>query len=532
MTQSRVLVVDDEPGISLLCNRLLTRAGYAVVSYTDPKKALDAVDGEHFDLLLVDIRMPEISGFDVIFRAHELQPEMAILAMTGFGTVETAIQALRRGVDGLILKPFERAELIQAVEQALSDNQQKQDAARMQALRPLFSITETLLSETRPDRLLELILDRVSSQLRCSNLGFYLYSEKDNTVSLLGGRGIVLADGPVSADGNAVARSAAQAAALWHMAGSSGDPALLREMAEFQLSSILCVPTSLVHINSVLYAARNLGEPPFRESDLEMFLILARQSTIAMENARLYEELRAYVHRIEESQQALLQAEKLATAGRLTASIAHEINNPLQSVRNCLHLAMREDLSPEMRRNYFTLTHQELERLMLTVQRMLDFYRPSAEFKPLQVLDLLEHVLNLLNQQLHERNIRVVTAWPAKLPNIMAISNQIEQVFINLALNAFDAMPQGGELWISIAQTKKTIEILFQDTGSGVPPEMRETIFEPFMSGRGGTGLGLSVSYDIIAAHGGRLDLVKGNKPGACFRIILPVNNEPVEKKI
>lgn len=531
MSQAHILVVDDEPGITLLCDRLLSRAGYSVVAETDPKHALESLHNERFDLLLVDIRMPEISGFDVIQQAHELQPEMAILAMTGFGTVETAIQALRRGVDGLILKPFERAELIQAVEQALTDSQQKQDAARMQALRPLFSITETLLSETRPDRLLELILDRVSSQLRCSNLGFYAYSENDRSLSLLGGRGKILADGPVAPNGNPAARAAAQATALWSVAGPEVNAALAKEMAELKLSSIMCVPTSLVNMSSVLYAARNAGEAPFRESDLEMFLILARQATIAMENARLYEELRAYVRRIEESQQALLQAEKLAAAGRLTASIAHEINNPLQSVRNCLHLAMREDLPPEMRKNYFDLTHQELERLMSTVQRMLDFYRPSAEFKPVQVLDLLEHVLNLLSQQLRERNIRVTTAWPARLPSVMAISNQVEQVFINLILNAFDAMPQGGELWISIAQKKKMVEILFQDSGAGVPKEMRQAIFEPFVSTKGGTGLGLSVSYDIVTAHGGRLDLVDGNKTGACFRVMLPINSEITEKK-
>jgi len=531
VTQSRILVVDDESGISLLCDRLLTRAGYSVIAHTDPQKALDSVDSESFDLLLVDIRMPEISGFDVIQRAHELQPEMAILAMTGFGTVETAIQALRRGVDGLILKPFEKAELIQAVEQALSDSQQKQDAARMQALRPLFSITETLLSETRPDRLLELILDRVSSQLRCSNLGFYVYSERDQSLSLLGGRGKMLADGPVSANGNAVARAAAQAVALWHVAGPVGDTSLVREMAELQLCSIMCVPTSLVNMSSVLYAARNAGEAPFRESDLEMFLILARQSTVAMENARLYEELRAYVRRVEESQQALVQAEKLAAAGRLTASIAHEINNPLQSVRNCLHLAMREDVPPEMRQNYFDLTRQEVDRLINTVQRMLDFYRPSAEFKPVQMLDLLEHILNLLTQQLRERNIRVTTAWPARLPSVLAISNQIEQVFINLVLNAYDAMPQGGELWISITQKKKMVEIVFQDSGSGVPAEMLQSIFEPFVSTKGGTGLGLSVSYDIVTAHGGRLDLLNNGKPGACFRVMLPINNEITENK-
>ncbi len=243
-----------------------------------------------------------------------------------------------------------------------------------------------------------------------------------------------------------------------------------------------------------------------------------------MENARLYEELRAYVKKIEGSQQALVQAEKLAVAGRLTASIAHEINNPLQGVRNCFHLAMREDLPADMRKKYLDMTQQELERLMTTVQRMLDFYRPSAEFKPVQILDLLEHVLSLLDQQLHDRKIRVTTSWPARLPSIKAISNQIEQVFINLILNAHDAMLDGGELWISIAQKRKMLEINFQDTGTGIPADLQANIFEPFVSTKGTSGLGLSVCYDIISAHGGRLDLVSNSKPGACFRVLLPIN--------
>ena len=114
------------------------------------------------DLLLVDIRMPDVDGFEVISRAKKLQPDIAVLVMTGFGTVETAIQALRQGVDGLLLKPFEQgSELVDAVKQALLDSERKRDAARIQALRPLFSVTESLLSETRPDQLLELIKNAI-----------------------------------------------------------------------------------------------------------------------------------------------------------------------------------------------------------------------------------------------------------------------------------------------------------------------------------------------------------------------------------
>jgi signal transduction histidine kinase len=515
MRQPRILVIDDEPGITLLCDRMLTKAGYIIHALTEPAQALESLRNERYDMLLVDIRMPEISGFDVMQQAREIQPEISILAMTGYGTVETAIQALRRGVDGLILKPFDRAELIHAVAQALADCQQKQDAARVQALRPLFSLTETLFSETRPEHLLDLILSAVSAQLLSANVGFYLVNEKEMNVALLAGRGKLLLGGAINISGDAVVRAASLNTPIW---------GLNHELDELHLSSLMCVPTTLTNTRSVIFVARDEGEPRFREADLEMFLILARQASIAMENARLYEELRAYVHRIEDSQQALVQAEKLAVAGRLTASIAHEINNPLQGVRNCFHLATRDDIPGDMRKKYMDMTQQELERLMTTVQRMLDFYRPSAEFKPVQVLDLLEHVLNLLGQQLHDRNIRVTTSWPARLPSVRAISNQIEQVFINLILNAHDAMVNGGELWISIAQKRKMLEITFQDTGIGVPPEIQANIFEPFVSTKGTSGLGLSVSYDIVTAHGGRLDLLGDRAPGACFRVLLPIN--------
>ena len=126
-----VFVVDDEPGIALLCNRLLTRAGYKVETQTNPREAISFLKENKIDLLLVDIRMPEVDGFEVIQHAQRLQPDAAMLIMTGHGTVETAIRALRQGVDGLILKPFSKgSELVDAVKLALADSQQKRDAAR------------------------------------------------------------------------------------------------------------------------------------------------------------------------------------------------------------------------------------------------------------------------------------------------------------------------------------------------------------------------------------------------------------------
>lgn len=530
MPAAHVLVVDDEPGITRLCERLLNKAGFSVASFVDAAEALEYIRREKADLLLVDIRMPDISGFDVIARARQEQPEMAVLVMTGYGTVETAIQALRQGVDGLILKPFAQgSELVNAVRQALDDNQKRRDAARIQALRPLFDIMESLLAETRPDRLVDLIVSAICGHLRCEHAGVYQYSAEDRSLHLLAGRGKTLPEEKSRKDGSLLGRVDALGLPLWVNAAGPGEPILQKKLAGLGLASALCAPIARLNLRGVLYAGRAAGEPAFREVEWEMFLLLARQAAVAMENARLYADLRETVRRVEESQQALIQAEKMATAGRLTASIAHEINNPLQAVQNCLHLAGREEFPAEKRQEYINLAEAELERLMATVQRMLGFYRPGGvDPQRLDVAELIRHVISLLAPQLEARGIRVTTGFSSRLPKILAVGSQLQQVFINLALNAYDAMPDGGELRISARPVKDMVEILFQDTGPGVPPDKRNFIFEPFVSTKeGGTGLGLSVSYGIVTANGGSLDLLPDRGPGACFRVLLPVKGEP-----
>jgi len=529
MADTHILVVDDEPGITRLCERLLKRAEYGVTSFTDPTAAMTYVEQNKIDLLLVDIRMPEISGFDLISQVKQHQPDAAVLVMTGFGTIETAIQALRQGVDGLLLKPFESSgELVKTVQQALDDSQKKRDHARIQALRPLFDITESFLAETRPERLVELVVSAVCGHLRCDNAGFYQYSANDNSVNLLAGRGITLPGDVSTSESSLIGRTDALGTPFWVNASGPGEADLQATLVALGLSSALSAPISRLNVHGVLYVGRDADFAAFREVDWEMFLLMVGQAAVAMENARLYEELREYVRRVEGSQQALIRAEKMAAAGRLTASIAHEINNPLQAVQNCLHLATRGELPAKKQREYIDLANHELDRLMNTVQRMLDFYRPGGvDPQRVNLVILLRRVINLLSPQLQARDIHISTGFSSKTPSILAVSSQLEQVFINLILNAYDAMPEGGELRISARPDRDMVEILVQDTGPGVTEENLSRIFEPFVSTKeGGTGLGLSVSYGIIAAHGGSLDLVPDRGPGACFRVILPVKGE------
>ena len=522
-----ILVLDDEPGITLLCTRLLKRAGYDVVAFTEAPPAYQHLRANHVDLLLVDIRMPDVDGFEVISHARQVQPDIAVLVMTGFGTVETAIQALRQGVDGLLLKPFEQgSELVDTVKQAFLDSEKKRDAARIQALRPLFNVTELLLSETHPTQLLELIKNAIEGHLRCRHVGYYQV-EGDQDICLLSGNGSIpdpMLDEDVGWLKNVVERETP----LLINASGPGEKEYQSQLKKRNLEAVMFAPVKRLNNNSLIYVGRDQGDASFREADLEMFLILSNQAAIALENARLYAELREYVRQVEESQQALLQAEKMAAAGRLSVSIAHEVNNPLQAVQNCLHLAGREDLSEDQRSEYFELAKTELNRLMSTVQRMLDFYRPGA-VSPSEVdlRDIFEHVMNLMAQQLEKQDIKIRVDLPDDLPIITAVGSQIQQVIINLILNALDAMPDGGNLHILGSAAKGGVEILFQDSGPGIPDERIAHIFEPFFSTKdGGTGLGLTVSYNIVTAHGGTLELASSNGPGACFRIYLPIGGK------
>jgi signal transduction histidine kinase len=263
-----------------------------------------------------------------------------------------------------------------------------------------------------------------------------------------------------------------------------------------------------------------------------MFAILARQSGVAMENARLYTELKENVRQIEESQRALVQAEKMAAVGRLIASLAHEINNPLQAVRNCLHLAARNDIDPEQRRSYLTMTDSELDRLVNTVRRLLDFSRPGGiEKEPVDVPAMINRIFALLKPQLQAQDIKLSVTYTGYAQAVFGAQDQLQQVFLNLILNSMDAMEEqkvSREIWLDIVFESRQIRFVVEDSGPGLPTGLHERVFEPFISSKkNGTGLGLAVSYGIVENHHGSMSIVAPrHKHGACFEIILPVGGE------
>ncbi len=530
--EMRVLVVDDNPMDTLLCQRLLERYDFRVTAANDPRLALADLERQPYDLLLVDIHMPYIDGFDLIEQARALLPKMAILLMTSFGTVETGILALQRGVDGLILKPFQDVEsLVEAARGALMQKRQKRDAARLQILRPLFSITEKILSETNPQRLEALILRSIQDLLQSPHaIVLQNLPDQDSYTRLAWTHSSGLWDQVELVD------------ALVELAQRQGGPLILDvgapELAShqvvlsaFHIGSFLLVPVVQKSVHYIFVAGREISIGAFDEPELETFVIFARQVMIELENALLYEEQRRTLQQLKESQRALVQAEKMAAVGRLLASVAHEVNNPIQAVSNCLFLADRTDLDCEQRQTYLQMGRAELERLSDTVQRMLEYYRPGpAGFSPVSIPDVVSTALELLRQQLTTRQVEVICNFDSRLPQVPAVQNQIQQVIMNLVLNALeslDSLESKRNLWIEAEPTGSVVVIRVEDSGAGVPPGEAQHIFEPFYSTKpDGTGLGLAVCYNIVEAHRGSIRLVPSQHgTGACFQVDLPTGS-------
>ncbi len=276
----------------------------------------------------------------------------------------------------------------------------------------------------------------------------------------------------------------------------------------------------------------------FTEEHQELAEAFAGQAAIAVANALLYKAEREQFRRLQQSQAQLVQAEKMGALGRLVASIAHEINNPIQAMQGCLTLTAEEleEANPDQDTVilYLDIVKSELNRVATIVSNMRDFYRPAAAGMDLtDIHEVLESVLKLTGKQLQRSNVAVVSSWGKDVSLIEANPSHLRQVFLNLVLNAVDAMPHGGTLRLNTSlsqmpayhQTKGTaVCILLSDTGSGMSEETVSRLFEPFFTTKEhGSGLGLSISYGIIESHHGEITVQSQEGVGTTFTLLLPV---------
>ena len=220
-------------------------------------------------------------------------------------------------------------------------------------------------------------------------------------------------------------------------------------------------------------------------------------------------------------------SERLAALGRITAGVAHEVKNPLNSMRLWLE-NLRETLPPEADGNAtqaVQVLDKEIDRLDAVVKRFLDFTRPmEVRLEATQLSDLLKEVVEVARPQLQKSHIHVAQLLPIDVPEVYVDRALLKQAVLNLVLNAGDAMPDGGQLRLVLSRRGEMAEITVEDTGKGIPPENRQKIFQLFFTTRpGGSGIGLASTFRIVQLLNGSIDFTTELGKGTRFRIELPL---------
>ena len=233
---------------------------------------------------------------------------------------------------------------------------------------------------------------------------------------------------------------------------------------------------------------------------------------------------------LRETQEKLLQSEKLAAMGRLTSQIAHELNNPLYGIMNTLELLKTEVPAENKRRKILDMALSETVRLTDLLRKMLSFSKPEEEERQLtDVNQVLDEILLLVKKQLLENSVRISSSLADDLGMIYASRSQLRQVFLNMIANARDAMPDGGTLTVNTMRKEDYIHIQIADTGTGIREENLNKIFDAFFTTKDSVkdvGLGLSVCYGFIKDHGGDIQVRSKLGSGTTFTIILPTKTE------
>lgn len=229
--------------------------------------------------------------------------------------------------------------------------------------------------------------------------------------------------------------------------------------------------------------------------------------------------------RLQETQQQLIQTERLAAVGTLAARVAHEVNNPLAIVKTAIRLLRNQSKADDPAKENLQVIEEEISRIARIIRELLDFSRPKPSEEVVQVNAVIQSMQGLLAQDLHEKGIALKVLPEQGLPLVRLSADHLKQVILNMVRNAEDAMPGGGELVIRTAWKGKSVEMSIADTGCGIPKDHIQHLFDPFFTTKAsdkGMGLGLSVSYGIIQNAHGSIKVESKVDTGSTFRVNLP----------
>lgn len=306
----------------------------------------------------------------------------------------------------------------------------------------------------------------------------------------------------------------------------------LESVQNLQLRSALCAP--LFHgeeaLGTIFLESRS-ATGVFTEQDVDMLRAIAGQAATAIENARLYTDMRQALDTLQQAQEQLLRSERLSTVGALSASIAHDMANIVTPLKPLLKLALKDQVAD----NELTESlNRQMDRLTTLLERLMSFSKSETHLEPVSVNELLQKTVTLIRSEIYHRNVELVMDLSEENPTVMADAAQLDRVFLNICMNALEAMETMAEgeeraLTIKTERDGDEVAVSFSDTGPGISIANQEKLFEPlFTTKETGTGLGLHSCKRIVEEeHRGTIEVDSMEGIGATFTVRLPAMNAP-----
>ncbi len=528
MPKERILVADDMQDILDLCTRILSTEGYAVTGVRNGIEAIELAQREHFDLFLTDIMMPGIKGLETAQSIRGILPECVIVVMTGFGTMDTAIQALRLGFSEFVVKPFKPQDLKLAVNRALEKERLRSENERLNALVPLFELNKSMMATVEEDELAVRVLRTACSELE-ADTGFLMLLDRNGQRLRVRARSCA---GPRDVSDDVVESVVQTSRKLL----SDREQVLVQALEEapapvsdlmpvLGAGSLLFNPLMAMDVPiGALVLTKSEASPGFATGASELLSVLCGQAAVALQNARFFEEIQRAYRELQNLDH--LRSEFINIA-------AHELRTPLAILMGHADLLEADVTDPAVRQRLQIIVRNAL-RLRGLIDALLDLRHLQTGEARLRVTSfemksLIEDVLEDFHPTVQGSEIQISVDVANDLKSVQSDREKVQYTLTNLVDNAIRFTPKGGNVGIDVNEQGDELWVTVWDTGVGIPEDELEHIFRPFYQVEDsltreheGMGVGLSIAKGLVELCGGRIWAESVIGEGSQFTFTLP----------
>jgi len=522
MPTERVLVVDDDPVILTLCQRILEADGYRVTSVKRGEDALAKLESETFDLLLTDIRLPGLNGLEVTTRLRERGLELVVITMTGYSNMEMAIQALTLGVDEFIIKPFSPDTLRVHIVRALEKAYLRRENVRLRTLVPLLQTAQAFAQARSWEQVSELLFDAVETQLNVHEMAFLLFKPDENTLTVTAAKGAHWADAlhetMLLSQLVEPEHLVAPAIQVWNQ---QEQPRLPLNVPDLEW-----LTSAALQMRDRTFGVLMLETRGLSPSNVECLQLIAAQAAAALENVDLISEIQRTLSAVRELDR--LKSEFINIAG-------HELRTPLAVILGYAQLL--RDRSKGETREFADQVMQNAERLQRIADDILDLnYLESGHaelsLERCNVSEVIRDVVRAYSPRAAEKEQSVQVSVIDQVGEIIADRAMLDLILGSVLSNAIKFSPRKSRVCVTAEGDPEVVTIAVQDQGKGLTPEEAARVFDAFYQAEesltrqeGGMGLGLTLTREMVRAHGGKIWVESQFQRGSTFYIMLPRKN-------